>query len=214
MKHLRYILVGLVIIGSTLGLWVAGSKGQAPGTINLPFNFPINVYSAKFLCGALPPTPQGQIEHGPVKPGNYQTAINVHNPNFQPVTFVKKAILMYATDATFQQGFEIPRPPGQLVQATLEPDFGLEIDCADIRQVLLKGMTLPTSNAFIKGFVVIETPGKVTLDVVSAYTAHGFKVDLATGSVSPEGFAVELDKATFTTVPKPTGKDKDKDSTK
>jgi len=210
MKHVKILFAVLVLIGSLAALWVTQSQGKDPAIQPLPFSFPINVYSAKFLCGALPPTPQGQIEHGPVKPGNYQTAINVHNPYFQPVTFVKKAILMYATDATFQQGFEIPRPPGQLVQATLEPDFGLEIDCADIRQVLLKGMTPPTSNAFIKGWVVIETSGKVTLDVVSAYTAHGFKVDLATGTTSPEGFAVEIDKATFTTVPKPSGHDSTK----
>jgi hypothetical protein len=203
MKRFKFIFAGLVLIGSMLGLWVARSGGQAPGPQPLPFPFPINVYSVKFLCGLNPPTPQGQIETGPVKPGNYLTAINIHNPNFSPVPFVKKAVLMYANDATFQQGFEIPRPPGQLVQAALEADFGMEIDCADIRQVLLKGMTPPTSNSFIKGWVVIETPGKVTLDIVAAYTAHGLKLNPATGVTDPEGFAVETDRATPINVVKP-----------
>jgi len=107
---------------------------------------------------------------------------------------------MFANDPTFQQGFEIPRPPGPLTQVVLEPDFGMEIDCADIRQVLLNGLTPPTPNEFIKGWVVIETSVSQTLDIVTAYTAHGFKVNTTTGATEPEGFSLEIERTTPTPV--------------
>jgi hypothetical protein len=194
MKHFKILFAVIILIGSMAAVWIAETRGQS-----IVAHGPVNVYSVKFLCGVNPPTATGQIEVGPAKPGNYLTAINIHNPNFSTVPFLKKAVLMYATDATFQQGFEIPRPPGQLIQAQLPPDFGMEIDCGDIRQVLLKGITPPTSNAFIKGWVVIETPGKLNLDIVTVYTAHGFKVN-TTGVVDPEGFSLEIDRAPFTQV--------------
>ena len=53
----------------------------------------------------------------------------------------------------------------------------MEVDCPDIRQVLL-GMSPPTTGAplpFLKGFVVIEVfKPKHSLDIVAAYTSHGF----------------------------------------
>jgi len=156
MKQLKILFACLLVIGSIASVWVAQTRGQA---VTVP-NGPINVYPVKFLCGAVPPTPQGQIERGPVKPGNYLTAINIHNPYFNTTSFFKKAVLMYSNDPTFQQGFEIPRKPGDLFQATLGADFGMEIDCDDIRQVLLKGILPPTATGFIKGWVIIEVPAK------------------------------------------------------
>jgi len=202
MTRFKILMVTIALIGSIVGPWVARTGGQTPAPGPIVDHGPINVYSVKFLCGDFPPAPQGtQRIEGPVKPGNYQTAINIHNPNFKPVPFVKKAVLMFADVPTFQQGFEIPRPPGQLVLATLEPDWGMEIDCADIRQVLLTGFVPPPpSNAFIKGWVVIETPGKRTLDIVTAYTAHGFRLNLANGLTEPEGFSLEIERATPTLV--------------
>ena len=50
------------------------------------------VYAAKFLCGELKRTAAAQ--EGPVEPGSYATAINVHNPHGYPVGMRKKAILL------------------------------------------------------------------------------------------------------------------------
>src|SRR5262245_2945651 len=65
--------------------------------IALPVYPPKDVYAVKFLCGRFkgvqiptPTSPPDSVE-GPVKPGNYLTAINVHNPNSYPVKFMKKA---------------------------------------------------------------------------------------------------------------------------
>lgn len=155
-----------------------------------------DVYAVKFLCGSFLPklqTPPDQWE-GPVKPGNYLTAINVHNPNSVIITFQKKAVLLYRADKPPEM--EQPMPPGQLKPAGLKPDWGFEIDCADIRKVLLQGEV--PAPIFIKGWVVIEvkatTPNQepLKLDVTAVYTGHGWS---RIGDNKPvwEGFAEDVE---------------------
>lgn len=188
------------------------------------------VYSAKFVCGRYEPTGNaaGQFREGPVKPGNYQTAINVLNPTRHPLVFVKKAVLLFNSQAP-QQLPEQPMPPGPYFSALLEPNWGLEIDCPDIRQVLLGLPPTPgVPEPFIKGYVVIETfKSNDFLDVVGAYTSHGFAVEYvcevagAAGppapcdptnpadpcfsvggacvpGLTPEGFSTDIERVTFT----------------
>jgi hypothetical protein len=155
-----------------------------------------DVYAVKFLCGSLLPNattpPQDGVEW-PVKPGNYLTAINVHNPNPASVAFKKKAVLLYRFGQHFEP--EQPMPPGKLVDAALKDDWGLEIDCADIRSKLLGGAVPPPT--FIKGWVIIEVTGAQynleprPLDVTAVYTSHGWNL-----RVSPptyEGFAEDVE---------------------
>ena len=94
-------------------------------------------------------------------------------------------------------------PPGHKVPAGLEPDWGMEIDCPDIRTVLLQ-TPAATPLSFIKGWVVIKVPptpvkGAKLLDVVAAYTAHDFGFDVA-GLLGPEGFSLEVVSVTPKTV--------------
>ncbi len=110
-----------------------------------------------------------------MEPGSYSTAINVHNPHGFPVAIRKKAILLY--DARHpEQAVERPIPPVHRdcpILKELGPDFGLEIDCRDIREQLLAagpGQPGPPAPTFIKGWVVIETLSDVALDVVAVYT--------------------------------------------
>ena len=116
-------------------------------------------YAAKFICGV----PQLEARREAVKPGNYATAINIHNPDpVNPVAFEKKAVL------AMPQGFD-RRPPSPFKQEVpLDPDFALEVDCQNIRD-LLGG---PPAPVFIKGFVVIVVPGTSELDVVGVYSAE------------------------------------------
>jgi hypothetical protein len=140
------------------------------------------VYAAKFVCGTMPQLPPA--EEGPVEPGSYATAINVHNPDPREVaSFAKKAVLLF-NEAGKEEGFEVPKPPSERRGAQLGPDFGMEIDCRDIRLELLKGQA-PPAPVFIKGWVVIESP--LPLDVVAAYTvrAPNGTVSIATDRVSP-----------------------------
>jgi hypothetical protein len=134
-----------------------------------PFHY---VYAAKFLCGDL----KASGAEGPVEPGSYATAINVHNPHPHPVAIRKKAILLYDGERP-DEAVERPTPPvrgEQTVVQELGPDWGLEIDCPDIRNVLLRdaaGQPGPRAPVFIKGWVVVETLADVPLDVVAVYTA-------------------------------------------
>lgn len=113
-------------------------------------------YAAKFLCGV----PGIEAEREAVKPGNYATAINVHNPLLTAgVEFRKKAV------RALPQGFE-PIPPSQFRPEGIGPNFALEIDCQNIRD-LLGG---PPAPEFIKGFLVILSP--IELDVVAVYTGQ------------------------------------------
>lgn len=130
------------------------------------------VYAAKFLCGELKPS-EGAVEQ-PVEGGRYATAINVHNPGSRQVTFRKKAVLLF-DGARPEEAVERPVPPGRPLTRELPPDFGLEIDCRDIRQVLLRGVggpQGPPAPTFIKGWVVIETLVDAPLDVVAVYTTE------------------------------------------
>ena len=125
------------------------------------------VYSAKFLCGTIQRSPAGAAG-GPLLPGTYETAINIHNPNPGPdqepykVDLTKRAIL---TPAQTKEHGERTAGRGVAKHDWLYPDEGFEVDCDDIRNNLLGGNTTP----FIKGFVVIRSP-KI-LDVVAVYTS-------------------------------------------
>ena len=146
----------------------------------------LTVYSVKFLCGEFKGSTAaaGQVE-GPVRPGLYSTAINIHNPHpSRPVSFRKKAILLFAGSSVDKaEEPEIPKPPGPLHGVELRPDWGMEIDCFDIRKVLLPNA--PPPPVFIKGWVVLEVISPFQLDVEAVYTAQSF-VDGKPGELSIE----------------------------
>src|SRR5262245_132817 len=77
MVRIKPILLASVLVAFTALTGVL-STGAAAQT--LP---PMDVYAVKFLCGSFvppPTTPTDGMPEAPVKPGNYLTAINVHNP--------------------------------------------------------------------------------------------------------------------------------------
>jgi hypothetical protein len=126
---------------------------------------------AKFLCG------DAKEQTGAaVRPGTYETSINIHNPAFQPVIFVKKAVR-----APREGDEQFRRPEFRLRR--LEADFAEQVDCKVIRSLLGS----PVGNdPFIEGFVVlivIPIPWDTSheLDVVGVYT-----VDTPQQSISLE----------------------------
>ena len=110
----------------------------------------IFLYAAKFVCGKS----DGRI----VSPGQYFTAINVHNPGREGVHFRKKIAVALPSEKA--------GPVSRFFEARLGPDEALEIDCPDIQRHAGAG-----NERFLKGFVVIESPTE--LDVVAVYTAAG-----------------------------------------
>jgi hypothetical protein len=152
---------------------------------------PMDVYAVKFLCGSFLPEPAAEAEW-PVKPGNYLTAINAHNPNRRSVSFRKKAVLLYRADSPSKP--EEPMPPGDLFPAELGPDYGVEIDCNEIRRKLLAGAV--SASTFIKGWVVFEVPDRtgsdpLQLDVTAVHTSHGW--DQSSGKPVWVGFAEDVE---------------------
>ncbi len=123
-------------------------------------------YSAKFLCGVSEAARPGAA---PVRPGIYETSINIHNPQLPlnplpSVTFVKKVVL------ALPEG-EKPVPPSKFRVDKVEADFAEQVDCRIIREMLGPAGAAP----FIEGFVVLivfpaplATPHE--LDVVGVYT--------------------------------------------
>jgi hypothetical protein len=122
------------------------------------------------------PTPRPQEEgtaseaiREAIKPGNYATAINIHNPSpVSTVTIYAKAVQDDGTPSTFRS-------------FKLAPDYAREVDCTDIYTLL--DLTPPnyTSTQFAKGFAVFFASGVPTvtaasgplpLDVVGVYTAE------------------------------------------
>jgi hypothetical protein len=110
-----------------------------------------------------------------VKPGNYATAINIHNPDpLNTVMLYKKAIRVAPEDAN-------PFVPSPFKEYRLPPDLVVEIDCQDIVAELLN-ITPPNFNTtFYGGYVVIfasgapspkALPAPMPLDVVGVYTAE------------------------------------------
>jgi hypothetical protein len=161
------------------------------------------VYAVKFLCGDFDRagvSDAGTIE-GPVKPGSYATAINVHNPQPRQVARLrKKAVLLFQGSAARPtEQHEMPRPPGNVLEIELGPDFGMEIDCADIRDVLLRTPIGPGPRApiFIKGWVVLETLPTTPLDVVAVYTVRSFV------NARPNDLAFELERVPGTLIEHP-----------
>ncbi|HEY6249276.1 MAG TPA: hypothetical protein VI685_04910, partial [Candidatus Angelobacter sp.] len=109
-------------------------------------------YAVKFVCG----TPEFPV----VAPGQYFTAINVHNPGVLPALFLKKIAVALPG--------ERPGPVSRFFPAQLRPDEALEIDCPDI-------LKHAHTAGFLKGFVVIETLSE--LDVVAVYSAGHPRVE-------------------------------------
>jgi hypothetical protein len=103
----------------------------------------------KFVCG--------KSDERVVAPGEYFTAINVHNPNDKGVAFRKKFAIALPG--------EKPGRVSKFFDAKLGPDEAFEIDCPDIFR------RTEANASFLKGFAVIQSP--MELDVVAVYTAAG-----------------------------------------
>lgn len=126
------------------------------------------VYSVKFICGDQPANPNLHLpSEPPVKPGNYATAVNVHNfHQNQKAVIIKRAVIANPEN---QQLGQI----SQTRQFVLGPDQAFEIDCSDI--VTLFGSLPAPLPPFIKGFVELRglPPNPFpTLSVTAVYTAQ------------------------------------------
>jgi hypothetical protein len=150
---------------------VRAQTDSAEAAITLPQRFS---YAAKFVCGVQQQATVNAPAEPPVKPGNYATVINIHNPWARPAHIVKKVAL--AAPETFPDTKLIP--PTKRYHDRLPSDHGMSIDCSEIVNLLRLNGT-PPAVPFIEGWVVIDsyffaTPGAAggpaALDVVAVTT--------------------------------------------
>ena len=180
----RYlILVLLVVMATASRAQAQKSPTPTPSRVPTPAPTPIQrvfLYSVKFVCGFEPP-PTGIHfpQEPPVKPGNYTTAVNVHNFSPSSICLAKKAVLAF------------PESSGQQLIGRFQPfklpsDGAFEIDCSDIVSLL----RVPPSSlpSFIKGFVELQS--RTQLNVQAVYTACNPSAPGQAGCAS--GIALEV----------------------
>ena len=137
---------------------VSMALAAAPATAQ-PEQFPVQ-YMVKFVCGLVPVQPPG--EEGPLKPGNYATAINIHNYTFTSPIFGSTRIALH-----YREGVPFPSLPPlvPVKQLKLWRYRTAEIDCPSIWM----RTNLPPGT-FVKGMVHIGI-GQL-LPVVAVYTSQ------------------------------------------
>ena len=180
------ILLAIALEAALTAIPLGSAHAQCAGTGGPPgLNKGLCVYSVKFVCGLqLPIAGQVPPSEPPVKPGNYATAVNIHNfHNTQSVTIAKKAVIANPEN----------QPPGQIgkfQRVVLEPDQALEVDCPDIVSLLTNPTVAPPLPPFIKGFVEVVSPQP--LSVTGVYTAQACDVT-ATGQTCQSSGPVSID---------------------
>jgi hypothetical protein len=120
-----------------------------------------------------------------VKPGNYATEINIHNPHYLgPIQIRQKALLLV------DRGAPVGRAPATAKPSAFSPLFALPddgatmMDCNGIWELLNPGTTPPAPMPLTIGYLVIVSPAD--LDVVSVTTAT-----TSTSNLEPAGIALE-----------------------
>ncbi len=158
-------------------------------------------YAAKFVCGFQPTaTPAQQIPGEPVlKPGNYATEINIHNPAYRPSPLRKKFLVL--VNGQQQQVIREPQQiePMKIITMTLGPDMATMDDCNNLWTITYPGVALPSPMPVFIGYLVILSPVDLDVDVVYTANAPG---DLAT---APTGVSIDVERVTGKRVFVPTG---------
>jgi hypothetical protein len=162
------LVLGMLTVSGLFHLNSVRAQTDSAAAITLPQRFS---YAAKFLCGVMPPAAFNPPAEPPVKPGNYATVINIHNPWARRATIVKKVAL--AAPETFPSTNLIP--PTKRYNDELPSDHGMSIDCRGIVNLMVLNGT-PPAGSFIEGWVVIDSfflagvAGPAQLDVVAVTT--------------------------------------------
>jgi hypothetical protein len=178
----------LVVLVALVCLLAGGmpTTAQAPVAVTLatdaaplaPHAAPVQ-YSAPYICGWLPSVVPQEDKHA--KPGDYATAINIHNPTLSNVAGSARVAVFY--------------PPGGAAPPVF-PAFAftvyrfrvLEIDCVEI----WRSLELPPGT-FTKGAVHIGL--QIELPMAGIYTSQTHP-DPAGGPDPGAGISIDLETIT------------------
>jgi hypothetical protein len=158
-------------------------------------------YAAKFVCGVQYHVPAGEP---PVKPGNYATEINIHNPYYRESQVRKKIIVLV------DNGQRIGREPQQQGPRAydgivLGPDYATMDDCDRLWMLTHPGVPLPMPMPITIGYLVLIS--KDQLDVDAVYT-NSTVVPAATPAglaLKPGGISIDVERVEGKQVEIPAG---------
>jgi hypothetical protein len=201
-KRMTVALVGVVLVLAVAVAGVAVSQRalaspalsqDSPGAVVPPGWY--WSYAVKFVCGVQAST-AGAVGESIVKPGNYATDVNIHNPyydNFEPHLYKKVVTLV---DSGLNPPLAVREPqiaaPSQFVEIFLGPDFGTMDDCNAIYRMTHAAPPPGPMSLFI-GYLVILSPAKYNMDVTAVYTAG--QPDTAAGQ-APVGVSIDVETVT------------------
>jgi hypothetical protein len=167
----------------------AADPAQAPDSqIIIAGNY-LWSYAAKFVCGYQRPTAVGVNTPGEpiVKPSNYATEINIHNPNYKQAPLRKKFIVIVKDQAAVREPEQTQ--PSKVLTMTLGADMVTMDDCNNLWQIINTTAPPAPMPVFI-GYLVILSPVELDVDVVYTANAPG---DL---HVDPTGISIDVERVT------------------
>lgn len=145
-------LIQSLVVGAVF--LTVNASSQAQPTSELAGRAKNNQYAVKFLCGKAPGADSAAV----VAPGQYFTAVNVHNPARTGIGFIKKVAIANA--------FQKPGKVSKWVEGKLDADEAMEVDCRELAR-----MGGVTPGTLFGGYLVFETKEGTELDIVAIYTA-------------------------------------------
>lgn len=187
-----------IVLAIVVGVFV-GSGNKAASAQGVPGGGYMWSYATKFVCGTESPgmfVPIGSKAEPPVKPGNYATDINIHNPNYQDNVIFKKMIIMVGETTTANgvpgEPFVHREPdttkPSKFVTLPLGPDYATMDDCQALTR-LAKQAGAIGAGSFMMGYLVVLS--RLDIDVDAIYTAEVYSGVNAVGPI-PAGIALEI----------------------
>ena len=189
-------ILGPALIGALVfsALTLRGNGSDTASAAPSPASGAFLSYAVKFVCGYEAPLATSNLEP-PVKPGNYATEINIHNPNYiggvagaNGVQVWKKLVFLVGTHGTQAFAFREPQlaKPSKFVTFQMPPDTATMDDCQQIWRMSDAVGSPVTPGAFTIGYLVVLSQRPLDIDAV--YTAS---VPGTTGT-SPTGIAEEV----------------------
>jgi hypothetical protein len=147
-------------------------------------------YAAKFVCGYQRPAAAGQVPPGEpiLKPGNYASEINIHNPAYKQAPLRKKFLVLVKGQEAAREPQQVQ--PTKIMTMTLGPDFATMDDCNNLWTLTYPGVPLPSPMPVFIGYLVILSPLELDVDVVYTADAPG---DL---TKDPTGISIDVERVT------------------
>jgi hypothetical protein len=147
-------------------------------------------YAAKFVCGYQRSAADGQVLPGEpiLKPGNYASEINIHNPAYKEASLRKKFLVLVRG----QEAVREPQTtkPLTVTKMILGPDYAMMDDCNNLWTIIYPGVALPSPMPVFIGYLVILSPLELDVDVVYTADAPG---DL---TKDPTGISIDVERVT------------------